>query len=306
MPAQPHLPDSQKGRFRPLDGCGWSGWIDECYWYEGVGDVLAQPRRLFDGDRVVRWFKKDRNRLAEITWPAGPEGQSGSIVLKSYEARSAFNQLRLMRGDSRALRHWNACWLLEERGIKTARPVFIALKSNAGNDQGLVAVETIRDCRTVRELLRERRTDDAPVALGDKGVSMDEFAGLCGRYVREVHDRNIVHRDFSGANILVPRDWSVGPGPLCSDFVMLDINRVRDVPAGSMDIRLRIQDLERLGIPESALEDYYFAYAGDDPQLKNEWPRFLKYRRGYRRIRETKNPVVRGLLKLFTYWPRTG
>ena len=65
-------------------------------------------------------------------------------------------------------------------------------------------------------------------------------------------------------------------------------------------------DLERLGIPEPVLETYYLAYAGDDDQLRAEWPKFLKYWKGYRRIRETRNPLARGLLKGFTYWPRTG
>lgn len=306
MPTRPHLPESEKGLFRALEIPGWIGWIDERYWYPAIEDDMADPRALFDGDRVLNWYKRDRNRLAEIAWPTDSEGKSASIVLKSYEPGSVANQLRLMQGEPRALRHWNSCWLLQERGIRTPRPIFIALTRNAGNDQGVLAVETIKDCDTVRELVRNRSADEDDVGAGRDSYSIHAFSAFCGQYAREIHDRNIVHRDFSGANILIPRDWIRGSGPLCSEFVMLDINRVRDIPAGDMDIRLRIQDLERLGIPELALEDYFFAYAGDDPAIKNEWPRFLKYRRGYRRIRETRNPFTRGLLKLCTYWPRTG
>ena len=71
-------------------------------------------------------------------------------------------------------------------------------------------------------------------------------------------------------------------------------------------MNLRIQDLERLFMPESLLETYYSAYAGEDSAIADQWQKFLKYRRGYRRIRETRNPVERAFLKTFTYWPRTG
>ena len=209
-------------------------------------------------------------------------------------------------GEPRATRHWSNSWLLQQRQIKTPQPVFIALNDSSKTDQGVLAVETMADCRTIREILRRDTAAGDRVQAGGVELPLSEFAAICGRYIREVHDKGIVHRDFSGANILVPNDWRPENTPTTSHFVMLDINRVREITAGNMNINLRIQDLERLGIPESVLRDYYFAYAGDDLELQSEWPKFLKYRKGYRRIRETNNPLARGLLKIFIYWPRTG
>ena len=127
-----------------------------------------------------------------------------------------------------------------------------------------------------------------------------------GRYAREIHDCGIVHRDFSAANVLVPESWNPDSTDLKGQFVLLDINRVRKVAPERMSANLRIQDLERVHTPEHLVEELFGAYAGDSADIAGFRRKFLKYRHGYRRIRGTRNSFIRGLLKVFTYWPRTG
>jgi hypothetical protein len=308
----PQIPDSQASQYRQFDCGGWHGWICNAYWSEDAERVLAGASQLFQGDNVVQWYKQTRNRLAEVRWPAAAGGQDcpPSVVLKSYQSSSVYNSLRLRMGEPRAVRHWNNAWLLNSRGINTPKPVFLAMQKSMtqgqNQSQGMIAVETAPVHQRIREILPRGFGEGEELTVNGRAMDVKEFARICGQYVRQVHDRGIVHRDMSAANILVPAQWDGSSSDLVGQFLMLDINRVRDVPKSEMTMNLRIQDLERLYMPDHLLQDYYLAYAGDSPELASAWQKFLKYRNSYRRIRETQNPLKRGFLKIFTYWPRTG
>ena len=196
MTGRPDLPEPWRDQFKSFRCDGWEGWVDLCFWYEGIEEDLRRPQEFFSNDRVISWFKKDRNRLAEIAWPAGLLGDASTIVLKSYEAGSAFNRLRLMLGEPRALRHWNASWLLQQSKINTPRPVLVALNDNSRFHQGLLAVETFSNCRTIRDILRSTTPGQGLIEAGKSSMSLEAFATCCGHYAREIHDSNIVHRDL--------------------------------------------------------------------------------------------------------------
>ena len=274
--------------------------------------MLSNPKQMFEESNIVRWHKNQRNKLAEVLWPSSgdvcndKQSTQNTIVLKSYESSTFYNSLRLKIGAPRAVRHWDNVWLLNQSGIQTPQPVFIALPCENSGGQGLIAVETVGPHRRIREILTRDLEAETLLDIAGHSIRAARFSELCGKYARQIHDRNLVHRDFSGANILIPDDWDGSDHNLCEQFVILDINRIRKIAPGKMTINLRIQDLERLFMPESLLESYYSAYAGADSGIADEWQKFLKYRRGYRRIRETRSPVERAFLKTFTYWPRTG
>ncbi len=308
MNSLPHIPAQWSEQYQQFHSAPWYGWVMKSYCGAGIDEVLANPLVLFDQNNVIKWYKNKRNRLAEVSWPIvnNNNSKSNSVVLKSYEAGSVFNSLRLMQGELRSIRHWQNVWLLNERGINTPQPVFIALPEKTANAQGVIATTTVTTHTRIREVFSGELLPDSSLSIPGHQISAGAFADLCGKYARAFHDRGFLHRDFSGANILVPQSWDGTSENLLSQFVILDINRIRQVEPRQMDIRLRIQDLERLYMPDSLLKSYYFSYAAGDPDLENQWQKFLKYRNGYRRIRDTRNPLSRGLLKLFTYWPRTG
>ena len=259
------------------------------------------PDVLFDSEHVNRWIKQKRNLLAEVSWP----GSGEAVILKKYQPRGMFSSLRLMQGRPRAIRHWNNAWLLESRGISTPRALLIAMPES-GRGQGLVATARIRDFVHVRDVFGRDSDATGTVELHSLSVEVGEFAHICGQYVRQVHDLGIVHRDLSGANILVPSTWDGSTRNLAADFCLVDVNRVRDVASDALTIQLRFQDLERLMVPDHCLDQYFAGYAGDSEEIRKERQRFDRYRNAYRRMRAARNPVYRGALKTFTYWPRTG
>lgn len=306
------VPEKWADQYQRFEVESWHGWILKSHAKGEVESILSDPITLFDADNVVRWHKQKRNRLAEVNWPPVVDHASLSdlaprtVVLKSYESGSVFNSLRLMRGELRSIRHWKNVWLLNENGVKTPQPVFIALPKDTADSQGLIATATVQRHLRIREIFAGDLTENTRISIFNHQMEAAQFAQICGRYARAFHDAGFVHRDFSGANILIPDEWDGTDRNILQQFVMLDINRIRRVDPLNLDIRLRIQDLERLYMPDALLKAYYFSYADADSTLENQWQKFLKYRGGYRRIRDTRNPVSRGLLKLFTYWPRTG
>ena len=295
------LPERVADQYRLYHAHGWCGYVSRELNSADFESCLSDPVGLFNDDHVNRWIKKKRNLLAEVLWP----GTNTAVILKKYQPRGAMNTLRLMQGLPRAIRHWNNSWLLDSRGIQTPRPLFIAVPEK-GRGQGLVATTRIMNFVHIRDVFG--RNSDAVDAVTVHGAEFEarEFARICGRYVREIHDRGVVHRDLSGANILVPECWSGRADNLAAAFCLVDVNRVRSVGAEGMTVQLRFQDLERLMVPESCVDEYFAGYAGDDQKIELEKPRFLSYRHAYRRMRNARNPVYRGLLKTFTYWPRTG
>ncbi len=255
-----------------------------------------------DEHNVCRWFKRHRNLLAEVHWPGKSLTGGSTVVLKQYSARTPLHALRLRFGKKRAVRHWNNAWLLKRHGINTPLPVLLALDLSDPAHQGIMAVETVRTHWRARDILaRNHETSAQPESRQTR-----QLVRCLGRYVREIHDCGIVHRDLSAANILVPEDWNPDSTELKRQFVLLDINRVRKVSPEQMSANLRIQDLERVQVPEHLVEELFNAYAGGSADIAGIQQKFLKYRHGYRRIRDTRNPFIRGLLKIFTYWPRTG
>lgn len=301
----PKIPEPWNRDYQLFEIDGWAGWISKKYWRGGLEAKLSPLAQLFGDENVVKWYKNQRNKLAEVVWPITDLGIPGTVVLKSFEPRSLHHKIRLYMGQPRSIRHWNNIWILNEKEINTPQPVLLALpKVNPGN-RGLIAVETALKHQRIREILTSFCENKSNQYVSGHDISEQKFSEICGKYVREIHDRGLVHRDLSSGNILIPENWDGTEKNLHQQFIMLDINRIRQIPEHQLDIKYRTQDMERLNIADEYIQDYYYAYCGSDQKLRKLWPKFLKYRNSYRRIRNTKNPKVRGLLKIFTYWPRT-
>ena len=302
----PEVPLPWRSRYRVFESVNWIGWISNQYWFGGVEQQLDDVEQLFSDISVNVWYKQHRNRLAEIKWPGVADSPELVVVLKSYGTRTSLDNFRSPFKPSRAIRHWQNAWELLQRGVNTPMPIFIAIPKNRRANSFLLAVEPAVPHTRVRTLLHEIIRGNAQLDVGDLAVAPEWLAECCGRYIRSVHDSGILHRDFSGGNVLIPRDWDGTDTALKSKFILLDINRIWLVSPQKISINQRIQDLERLTFPESLLERYFMAYAGDNREIGNQLPRFLKYRKAYRKLWATENPFKRSLLKMFTYWPRTG
>ncbi|MEM7193512.1 MAG: lipopolysaccharide kinase InaA family protein [Pseudomonadota bacterium] len=271
------------------------------YFSERTLEFLRNPEVWFVEKYVVVWYKNHRNKLAEVRVP---DDTDRTVVLKSYGARYWSDRLRIRGRTSKAKKHWENAKMLRAADISTPRPLLMLLAHDPHNPD-LLAVEPAAAHRPLREFIAPLFQSDESVELTSGDISPVDLVQACGQYIRSFHDSGFVHRDMSGGNILVLDTWDGTAASSKKNFVIVDINRVRKIE-GDIGINLRIQDLERLNLPERYLQEFYRAYAGERMELQNAWPTFLKYRTAYRRIRSTRNPVWRLLLKLTTYWVRTG
>ena len=282
--------------------------IHEDFFYEEIFEWLKDESQVFSPERVKQWYKNHRNKLAEIQWPGASDDslQGVSLVVKSYGRRSVGDRIRTYFRPPRAARHWTNAVMLLKKGVNTPQPVFICEQggSNRNDLLGVMPAPPHQLLRDVWKPVNEGQSDC--IVHGDREFPQAEWAAICGRYVRALHDCGIVHRDLSGGNILIPDDWDGQSENLEKKFILLDINRVRKVDPLSMGINLRIQDLERINMPDSCLSHYFRGYAAGDAKIAGQEARFLKYRKSYRRIRAARNPVWKLILKITTYWIRTG
>ncbi len=281
----------------------WYGLYSKAYQDRLPEWVMEQPEKLLARSRIVVSYKDHRNQLAEVRWPSG--GKTGkTAVVKAFGSRNWTDRIRVRTREARSVRHLKNARLLLSKGIRTPEPIFLALPKLKGRRHYL-AVKPLK-CHRVRELLDTLRpVESMSVTLNSNRISGEQLVTACGRFIREVHDQGVVHRDMSGGNILIPDDWDGNPNGLKSIFHLVDINRMRQVGA-DMPIKLRIQDLEKLLIPDRYLDLYYRAYAAGCDQIQKEWPRFLRYRTAYRKMRDTPSRLWRNVLMVSTYWTRSG
>ena len=154
------------------------GWIRKEYENEFTSQILTNPFACFDEGNVVKWHKNQRNRLAEVNWLGAKFSQPKTVVLKSYQASSFFNSLRLRLGSPRAVRHWDRVWLLNSKGINTPQPVFVALPTSTRKSQGLIAVETVTEHQRIREILSSDVTMDSDLLIGSHSIKAGEFVQI--------------------------------------------------------------------------------------------------------------------------------
>ena len=221
------------------------GYVLPEYQVENLVSELLDTEQLFDDKNVVQWYKQLRNHLAEVYWPGD---DNRTVVLKSYGARRLTDRIRNCLRPAKAAKHWRNALLLQQAGINSPRPICL-FSADAAKKPDLLAVMPAPPHKQLRQLMQPLLNGASSAMLADeKQVSMSakDFVVVCGRYVRAIHDAGFVHRDLSGGNILVPNDWLGDTHDLAKTFILVDINRVRQVNATKMSINLRIQDLERI------------------------------------------------------------
>ena len=69
-----------------------------------------------------------------------------------------------------------------------------------------------------------------------------------------------------------------------------------------MDFRKRLHDLVRISLDAPRRESFFADYAAGDKILLEGRDRYLAGAAEYRRLRETRNPLLRFWRKVFTYW----
>ncbi len=111
-------------------------------------------------------------------------------ILKRFRLKKRLASLRNLLRRSPALRSWISGHALSDRGLPTARPLAVLHRRRFGLPaEGYVLFEVV----------------EGAVALPDAVTRFDcrALANRLGRLLRDMHDRQVSHKDLKAPNILV-------------------------------------------------------------------------------------------------------
>jgi hypothetical protein len=229
-------------------------------------DQAAELARVFESGRSpldspgAEIIHEGRNRLGVVSWPWMIAGFP-RVVVKEFGFRG-LNRLKSLFGPSKAVRAWRGAVALVERGLPTPFPVaFLEERRRGLVSSGYFLAGWVADAREIRHLFREL-----------EGEALGRLLAALAPFLRECHDKGILHRDLSDGNILVKRAEEGGPR-----FFLLDTNRIRI--RRRIGRRVRVRNLVRLGVPVARRREFVGLYFGDKARL-GLWFAYYRARKG--------------------------
>ncbi len=161
---------------------------------EFVQRLLADPDAPF-ADPACKVLKDSRSStVIELPVPM-PTGTTIAIY-KRFRIKSPIVRFKNRFRTSSALRSWDYGHNLLDRGLPTARPLLVLHRRRYGAPaEGYLLTERVPHAREL----------DAAIAAGPKR----EWFDTLGRLVRDLHEKQVAHRDLKAANILMSGDRPV-------------------------------------------------------------------------------------------------
>jgi len=203
-------------------------------------------------DHLREWLERlpeDFERLGEVIYDRRNQlrvikAPDGTLVnAKRYGIPHAVNRLAYSLGirQPKGLRAYTYPTRLLERGIETPEPIAYIEQRHCG----LLGVSYFVSVQSpLQHMMYE--WGDAPEG------SYEEMAMALGRFTARMHDREVLHLDYSPGNILWDRDDEG------YHFAVVDINRMR---FGKVDIKDGCAALRRLWGPKRFIELIARSYA---------------------------------------------
>jgi hypothetical protein len=201
-------------RLRP----DFRGWVRSDFPAESIADIVTQidsfqrnsPRLIKDEgkSRVVQQPLEDR------------AGKRWDIVVKRVRYRVPLRRLGFLFFASPARRSLRGALLLEQNGIRTARPLAaIEPYGWKGLGTSYYFAETVETAKTLYVAWKELCEASS---WGAAAAKRRHLLRQLSAFVYRLHASGIYHRDLKGSNILVQK---VEKGNI--DFVLIDLDRVR-------------------------------------------------------------------------------
>jgi len=278
------IPDSFRGRYRPLHTPAFGGLVDVDF-YEAMDEACREDPLALLRLPDVELIKDSRNELLRASIPIG--GAARSIWIKRFRPVGPVSWSGYAFRQGKAQRAWNMAFELLGEGLETPRPL-LGLRGTGfdGGARGLLVTEDAGQTTALRQLLRQW----TPGSAG-RARLVEDLAS----FVAQLHSRGFCHRDLSGGNILARE---LGPGRLA--FLLIDINRMRRFSALTTHRRLR--DLERIRLDEGDIEVFFSAYSAGCEDAGALRAVYRERADRYRRMRKTHSLVERLALKARYYW----
>jgi tRNA A-37 threonylcarbamoyl transferase component Bud32 len=196
-------------------------------------ELLADPDAPFARDDA-RWLKKSNSSsVIEIDMPT--DGTMKRIVYKRFRVVARSDPWVAIVRRSPALRCWVYGHGLRERSIPTPRPLAMFHRVHRGLPyEGYLLMEKVERALDLHG--RMSQLESLPEAEGNR--SRRRLIEQTAHLIRELHDRQLSHRDLKASNLLV-QDDDLGGGMYFIDLVGVRRHRL-------LSLGRRAQNLGRL------------------------------------------------------------
>ncbi|MBQ8723993.1 MAG: hypothetical protein IJY80_06885, partial [Opitutales bacterium] len=226
---------------------GWRAVLNPAWDFSGVRDLLTAEKE--SADAVL--LQQGRERVVKVPC-ACADGNTRDVVVKTYRSPGRLREFfDGKEKGSKAFRAFRAAWILQQNGVGTPAPIAVAERRDGNGhllESRLItafvpAMSNFRD-----ELFHIYAKNPDCEALMNL---MQAAADAC----RAMHDCGIIHRDLGNQNIAMKKTesgaWSV---------LLIDLDRVRIFPAGTLTDEQRGRDLARLDLPSDFRRVFHSMY----------------------------------------------
>jgi hypothetical protein len=173
-----------------------------------LAPLLADPDEPF-GRPGVRLLKDSpSSTVAELEMMV--DGELRRVIYKRFRATSLFDPVAALLRRTPALRSWVHGQGFRERALPTARTLAVLHRTRWGMlAEGYLLTEKLNDAQELHVHLESLQQLPAEQRTTLVRHEIDRVA----RTIRDLHQRQLSHRDLKAANILVRR-WDAPPAPL--------------------------------------------------------------------------------------------
>lgn len=172
---------------------------------EGLARLVRDPDRLLAQPGVKLLKDSPSGTVAELQMRVN--GQLRTVIYKRFRVNRWTDPLAALVRLTPALRSWVHGQGFRERGLPTARPLAVLHHRRLGLlREGYLITEKVEHAEELQRFVA--RLQELPEA--ERRALMGQQIDRVARVIRELHLRQLSHRDLKAANILVRR-WDAPP-----------------------------------------------------------------------------------------------